>query len=139
MWDIFDVQVFAIPVAVVLWIVYAVGAAKAGGRHRLVEVAGWAASIVTALAALPIVAFVVGFVLFLPALWFMRVGTAGTVEVVAWAEAVILTVATVFLARWAYSRLGKARFLTATLVILALSSIWNGRWLATVDWFPAQS
>ena len=138
MWDIFDVQAFAIPVAVALWIAYAIGAGKSGDRHRLVVAAGWAASIVTALAVLPIVAFVVGFVLFLPALWFLRVGTAGTVEVVAWAEAVILTVATVFLARWAFSRLGTARFLTATLVILALGSIWTGRWLATVEWFPAQ-
>ncbi len=138
----YDAVVVAIPVAacgaVIAWVGYLI-ASVAGGRRALVEGVGWAASILTSLAALPFVAFLLGFLLFLPAMWFSRVASANVVAVIAWAQALILTVAVLAAGRGIFRRAGSARFLAAAVVILGLGTVWMGRYLATIDWAPTPS
>lgn len=95
---------------------------------------GWTATTLTSLAMRPFVAFALGLLLFLPALWFLRVGSESTVAIVTWAEALLLTVAVLAMGRWAFRRFARARFLSAAVVILGLGSVWMGRFLVTVDW-----
>ncbi|BDD83630.1 hypothetical protein TPB0596_33930 [Tsukamurella pulmonis] len=134
-WAVYDTALRVLPIAaIVVWTVYAGAAATVGVRRRAVEAVGWTATTLTSLAVLPFVAFALGLLVFLPALWFLRVGSESTVAIVAWAEALLLTVAVLAMGRWAFRRFARARFLSAAVVILGLGSVWMGRFLVTVDW-----
>lgn len=138
MWDVFDVSVFSLPAAVVLWVAYALVAGAAPARDRLREGIGWAASLATVLAMSSIVPFVAGLFLFLPALWVADAGSRGA-EVVAWIEALVLTAAVIWLAQRIFRRFPRTRFLSLLVLLLGLATVWLGRYLATVDWMPHPS
>lgn len=135
LWSAYDTALAVLPIAaIVAWMTFAIVSAIAGDRRTLVDAMGWTATTLTSLAILPYFSIVVGFLLFLPALWFNQTEAPGAVPVVAWAEALLLSVAVVAVGRWSFRRFGRARFLSAGVVVLGLGSVWMGRFLATVDW-----
>jgi hypothetical protein len=137
MWNIFDISVFALPVAVVLWVAMAIVVGAVPGRARLQEGIGWAASLATSVALLSVVPFMLGLFLYLPVLWLGGPGST-VAEVLSWVEALVLTAGVIWLAVRVF-RFRRARFLSLMVIVIGLSSVWLGRLLATVDWFPAQS
>ena len=138
MWSVYDAALSVLPIAaIVAWMGYAI--ATVGNRPTVIEAVGWTATVLTSLAVLPYFSIAVGFLLFLPAMWFEQAGAPGAVSLVAWAEALLLSAAVVAMGRWAFRRFRRARFFAAGIVILGLGSVWMGRYLATVEWFPAQS
>ncbi len=140
MWDVVFVAPRVLAVAaMVAWCGYCAIRVTRRDRHGRVEAVGWVAATLTALAVAPYVALPAGLLLFLPALWFEQTSVPGAVGVVAWCEALALTVGVVLMGRHALRNWRRARFLAAGVVILGLGSVWMGRYLATIDWMPHPS
>lgn len=95
------------------------------------------ASVLLSVAVLPVVAFVGGFVLYLPVLGVDD--GSGAIAPIAWLFAIVLTSVVIAVAYRLWKARSGVRFLIAPTLILGLGTVWLGRYLATVDWLPTPS